>query len=95
MNEVGTVVMPKANLVAQGFNQVEGVDYSIIPRNVCTDPVDLPLSGCLLTATACENGLEVLHLEVNQAPVYAIKPRGFTCHSPPQGVVVDKGVRCC
>ena len=61
-NEFGQVVRAKARLTARGFSHREGVDYL---ENV--SPCPCVPSIRLLTAIACELGLDLCHFDAEQA----------------------------
>ena len=63
-NEFGQVVRAKARLVARGFSQREGVDYL-----ETFSPCPCVPSIRLLTAIACELGLDLCHFDAEQACV--------------------------
>ena len=78
-NEFGQVVRAKARLVARGFSQRKGVDYlgtfSLCP---CVPSI------CLLTTIACELGLDLCHLDAEQAFIQS-KLDEYVCLRMPQG----------
>ena len=61
-NEFGQVVRAKTRLVARGFSQREGVDYL-----ETFSPCPCVPSIRLLTAIACELGLDLCHFDAEQA----------------------------
>ena len=61
-NEFGQVVRAKARLIARVFFQREGVDYL-----ETFSPCPCVPSIRLLTAIACELGLDLCHLDAEQA----------------------------
>ena len=61
-NEFGQVVRAKAGLVARGFSQREGVDYL-----ETFSPYPCVPSIRLLTAIACELGVDLCHFDAEQA----------------------------
>ena len=63
-NEFGQVVRAKARLVAIGFSQREGVDYL-----ETLSPCPCVPSIRLLTAIACELGLNLCHFDAEQTVV--------------------------
>ena len=89
LNPDGTVARYKARLVARGFSQVEGLDYS-----ETFSPVLRMASFQLLMALATILDLEVHHLDVQTAflhgdlpeEIYMSQPPGFESHSQPNYV---------
>jgi hypothetical protein len=89
LNPDGTVARYKARLVARGFSQVEGLDYS-----ETFSPVLRMASFRLLMALATILDLEVHHLDVQTAflhgdlpeEIYMSQPPGFESHSQPNYV---------
>ena len=89
LNHDGTVARYKARLVARGFSQVEGLDYS-----ETFSPVLRMASFRLLMALATILDLEVHHLDVQTAflhgdlpeEIYMSQPPGFESHSQPYNV---------
>lgn len=80
MNEQGVVVRNKARLVAQGYNQEEGIDY-----DETFAPVARLESIRLLLAFACYNNIKLFQMDVKSAflngyiqeEVFVKQPPGF------------------
>ena len=66
VNELGRAVRAKARLVARGFGQRAGVDFS-----VTFSPCPSVASIRLLAAIACELGLVLCPFDADQAFVYS------------------------
>ena len=66
MDKDGLRVKPKARLVAKGFSQVQDVDYL-----QTLAPTPSSASVKILAAVASEYGLQIFHVDVSQAFVYA------------------------
>ena len=83
----GTVLKYKARIVAQGFTQIEGVDY-----DETFTPVAKHTSLCVILALTAEHNLEVHQMDVKSAylngklkeEIYMEPPSGF---DTPEGMV--------
>ena len=81
-SEFGQVVRAKARLVTRGFSQREGIDY----LETCSPCPCVP-SIRLLTAIACELGLNLCHFDAEQVfvqskldeDIYLCIPQGYGC----------------
>ena len=79
-NEEGNVIWNKARLVAQGYTQVEGVDFDEI-----FSPITCIESVRVLLALACHLKLKLYQMDVKSAflngflkeEVYVAQPKGF------------------
>ncbi|KAG5555080.1 hypothetical protein RHGRI_012571 [Rhododendron griersonianum] len=79
-NELGVVVRNKARLVAQGYTQVEGIDF-----DETFAPVARLESIRIMLAVACFLGFKLFQMDVNSAflngiikeEVYVLQPKGF------------------
>jgi hypothetical protein len=88
-DEHGTVVRNKARLVAQGYTQVEGIDF-----DETFAPVARLESIRVLLAIACHLGFKLYQMDVKSAflngllqeEVYVEQPKGFQDPSHPDHV---------
>ena len=75
-DELGHIVKFKARLVARGFKQREGIDFS-----ETFAPTVSGSCGRLLTAIACILDLDLCHFDVQQAFVQSsLKEVSCDCH---------------
>ena len=89
-DESGNVVRNKARIVAQGYTQVEGIDY-----DETFAPVARIESIRLLLAIACHIGFTLHQMDVKSAflngilneEAYVEQPKGFECHEKPNHVL--------
>ncbi|KAL0355837.1 UNVERIFIED_CONTAM: Copia protein [Sesamum radiatum] len=84
----GTVERCKARLVANGFSQVEGIDY-----NDCFSPVAKPVTVRLFLAIAAARGWPLHHLDVNNAFLHG-KLDEIIYMDAPEGYKVPSGQVC-
>jgi len=88
-NEEGTVIRNKARLVAQGFSQIEGIDF-----DETFAPVARLESIRILFAIACHFKIKLFQMDVKSAflngylneEVYVAQPKGFIDHKHPNHV---------
>jgi len=89
LDEQGIIVRNKARLIAEGYNQGEGIDYGKTYA-----PVARLEAVRLLLAYACMNGFKLHQMDVNSAflngyidqEVYVSQPPGFEDHKHPNHV---------
>ncbi|GKD88949.1 copia protein, partial [Tanacetum coccineum] len=97
LDENGVVSRNKARLVAQGYNQQEGIDY-----DETYAPVARLESIRILLAYACALDFKLFQMDVKSAfpngfingEVYAAQPLGFIDFAKPNRVYRHKKVLC-
>jgi hypothetical protein len=95
-DEYGTVIQNKACLVAQGYTQIEGIDF-----DETFAPVARLESVKILLSIACHLGFKLYQMDVKSAflngilqeEVYVEQPKGFQApHHPHRGYKIKKAL---